>query len=255
MTALIECVLFDIDNTLLMKRPSIPEKVYETARTFLPGLAFEDVERAYAQSELWQGEQIQRENETGARMPDEEFLKNIFGVYRNALGLPEKALGELRGVFMRNYFMEYEPAFGAVETLERLKSRGLKLGIVSNNTPEVRAHLAELGLDRFFQSIVISEEVGLYKPDPAILELACEQLGAAPGDSVYVGDHPFDILCGHAAGMPVIWMPHDKEGLQTAVPLFVTYPAAQLSPPARPPYAPAGQYAQAQSYTGSPASR
>ncbi len=63
MTALIECVLFDIDNTLLMKRPSIPEKVYETARTFLPGLAFEDVERAYAQSELWQGEQIQRENE------------------------------------------------------------------------------------------------------------------------------------------------------------------------------------------------
>lgn len=107
MTALIECVLFDIDNTLLMKRPSIPEKVYETARTFLPGLAFEDVERAYAQSELWQGEQIQRENETGARMPDEEFLKNIFGVYRNALGLPEKALGELRGVFMRNYFMEY----------------------------------------------------------------------------------------------------------------------------------------------------
>ena len=207
MTALIECVLFDIDNTLLMKRPSIPEKVYETARTFLPGLAFEDVERAYAQSELWQGEQIQRENETGARMPDEEFLKNIFGVYRNALGLPEKALGELRGVFMRNYFMEYEPAFGAVETLERLKSRGLKLGIVSNNTPEVRAHLAELGLDRFFQSIVISEEVGLYKPDPAILELACEQLGAAPGDSVYLGDHPFDILCGHAAGMPVIWMP------------------------------------------------
>ena len=71
----------------------------------------------------------------------------------------------------------------------------------------MRGALEGIGLDRFFGSIVISEEAGLYKPDPAILELACKQLGAAPGESVYVGDHPFDILCAHLAHMPVIWMP------------------------------------------------
>ena len=98
--------------------------------------------------------------------------------------------------------IEDEPAPRAAETLGILKARGLSLGIVSNNTSKVRG-----ALDRFFGSIVISEEAGLYKPDPAILELACKQLGAAPGESVYVGGHPFDILCAHSAHMPVIWMP------------------------------------------------
>lgn len=201
------CVLFDIDNTLLLKKPSIAEKVFEAASPLQPGLTMAAVEQAYAQSELWQGEQIQRENETGIRMPDEEYLQNIFRVYRHALRLPEETFGQLRDVFMRNYFMAYEPVPGAVDTLGRLRSRGLSLGIVSNNSPKVRAALTELGLAGFFDCIIISEEVDLYKPDPRILELACEKLGTTCGDSVYIGDHPFDILCAHQAHMPVIWMP------------------------------------------------
>ena len=106
-----KCVLFDIDNTLLIKKPTIQEKVYEAARPLLPELTMEDVERAYASSELWQGEQIQRENETGVRMPDGEYLQNILRIYRDALGLPEELPEELRGVFMRNYTMEYEPGY------------------------------------------------------------------------------------------------------------------------------------------------
>lgn len=205
--AAFKCVLFDIDNTLLYKRPAIWDKVYEAAAPMLPELTLEDVERAYAKSELWQGEQIQRENETGVRMPNEEYLQNIFDIYKTALGLPEEALGQLRDVFMRNYFMEYETVPGAINTLERLKLKGILLGIVSNNTPKVRAALTELGLAGFFDCIVISEEVDLYKPDPKILELACEQLGVSPKDSVYAGDHPFDILCAHRANMPAVWMP------------------------------------------------
>lgn len=201
------CVLFDIDNTLLLKKPSIAEKVFEAASPLQPGLTMAAVEQAYAQSELWQGEQIQKENETGIRMPDEEYLQNIFRVYRHALRLPEETFGQLRDVFMRSYFMAYEPVPGAVDTLGRLRSRGLSLGIVSNNSPKVRAALTELGLAWFFDCIIISEEVDLYKPDPRILELACEKLGTACGDSVYIGDHPFDILCAHQAHMPVIWMP------------------------------------------------
>lgn len=77
--------------------------------------------------------------------------------------------------------IEDEPAPRAAETLGILKARGLSLGIVSNNTSKVRGALEGLGLERSFGSEVISEEVGLYKPDPAILELACKQLGAPHG--------------------------------------------------------------------------
>ena len=58
-----------------------------------------------------------------------------------------------------------------------------------------------------FSAIVISEEVGLYKPDPAILLYACEKLGILPGDALYVGDHPFDVVCANDAGVGCAWMP------------------------------------------------
>ena len=69
-----DAIFFDIDNTLLLKKPSIPEKVHEAVG---PGYTLSAVEKAYAASELWQGEQVKRENETGVRMPDEEFVANV----------------------------------------------------------------------------------------------------------------------------------------------------------------------------------
>lgn len=204
---MLRCVLFDIDNTLLLKKPSIVEKVFEAAG---PGLRFEDVERAYAESEIWQGEQIRRENETGVRMADEEYLRSVFGVYQRVLGLKEEAFAALRPVFMRNYHMDYEAAPGAEQALRSLKAKGLRLGIVSNNTPQVRQALEARGLAGFFDAVVISEEAGLYKPDPRILELACQRLGVPCAGSVYVGDHPFDILCAHGAHMPAVWMPANR---------------------------------------------
>ena len=96
---------------------------------------------------------------------------------------------------------------GVFEVLEELRKRSIKLGIVSNNNASVRNALSKLKLTPYFESIIISDEVGISKPDPRILELACNELGVSCRDSIYVGDHPFDILCAHSADMPVIWCP------------------------------------------------
>ena len=218
---MLRCVLFDIDNTLLLKKPTIAQMVFQTAAPVRPGLTLEDVEKAYAESEIWQGEQIRRENETGVRMGDEEFLGNIFQVYQRALGLGGEMLEPLRPVFMRSYHMEYEAVPGAGPVLADLKARGLSLGIVSNNTKSVRQVLERQRLLDYFHAVVISEEVDLYKPDPRILELACQQLGVPCEEALYVGDHPFDVLCAHSAHMPAIWMPVNR---------FMTLPAGVGAP-------------------------
>ena len=62
---LFSCVLFDLDQTLLRMEPSLTEKVYEVVVSAHPEVTMEAVERAYASSEIWQGRQIQKENETG----------------------------------------------------------------------------------------------------------------------------------------------------------------------------------------------
>lgn len=203
-------VFFDIDNTLLWKRPGIPEKVYETVIEYGSQISLEDVERAYAQSELWQGRQVMKENETGIRMPDEEFAAHVAGVYRESLNLDQKAFQAVIQVLSRDYRQEYSLAPGAAELLDRLREQGVSLGIVSNHHTGIRRVLEEMGIAGYFDPVVISEEVGLNKPDAAILELACERAGAKPEQCLYVGDHPFDILCAHAAHMPVIWLPVNR---------------------------------------------
>ena len=218
---MLRCVLFDIDNTLLFKTPSLPEKVFQLASACRPELSLQEVERAYAASELWQGEQIQKENETGQRMDDGEYLENLQRIYRQALQLDQEECERLAGLLTGQYEKAYAPAPGAAALLGRLKERGLLLGIVSNNHDGVRQVLAEQGLAGFFDGMVISEEAGLYKPDPRILELACWQLQVSCQESVYVGDHPFDILCAHSAHMPAVWMPVNRS---MSVPAFIGPP-------------------------------
>ena len=102
---------------------------------------------------------------------------------------------------------------------------------MSNNRPAARGELDRLGIGSCFACVVLSEEVGLYKPDPRILELACRQLELSPGRGVYVGDHPFDVLCAHSAGMAALWLPPNP---------FFRLPAGE-----RPPEHTAGSLRQA----------
>lgn len=72
--------------------------------------------------------------------------------------------------------------------LEILKERGFKLGVVSNATDLVRRVFDNLGLTKYFDFLVVSDEVGVRKPSPKIFRLAMEIAGTSPGRSLYVGD-------------------------------------------------------------------
>jgi FMN phosphatase YigB (HAD superfamily) len=48
--------------------------------------------------------------------------------------------------------------------------------------------------------------VGVEKPNPEILQIACRQMNICPVSALYLGDHPFDVLCASQAGMPVAWL-------------------------------------------------
>lgn len=64
----------------------------------------------------------------------------------------------------------------------------MKLAIVSNFDTRLRPILQQLGLEQLFDSILISAEIGVEKPNPTIFENACHQLGVLPEETVHVGD-------------------------------------------------------------------
>lgn len=78
--------------------------------------------------------------------------------------------------------------------------------MVSNYTSDLLEYLKEMQLADYFEAIVISETVGVEKPDPRIMEIALGEMGLSPEKCLYVGDHPFDVLCARRAGMDCAWL-------------------------------------------------
>lgn len=100
---------------------------------------------------------------------------------------------------------------GVENTIQKIAQAGYKLGLISNGkTPFQERNFEALALSQYFSSIVISEAVGLRKPDSAIFELATQQLSVKPEQCIFVGDNEqADILGAQKAGMKTIFFNQD----------------------------------------------
>ncbi|WP_242434572.1 HAD family hydrolase [Hymenobacter amundsenii] len=91
--------------------------------------------------------------------------------------------------------------------LRRLKPDYI-IGVVTNNrTAEQEEKLAFLGMSGLVDALITSESVGVLKPDPAIYQVALEQLRAAPAETVMVGDNWLaDVVGALAVGIRPVWL-------------------------------------------------
>ncbi|WP_040952912.1 HAD family hydrolase [Gorillibacterium massiliense] len=89
--------------------------------------------------------------------------------------------------------------------LERFRSLGLRMAVISNFAPTLATILREKEIMNYFDAVIVSTEVGLEKPNPAIFRLALEQTGLAAEDVLYVGDHENnDIWAPAQVGMDAV---------------------------------------------------
>ena len=72
--------------------------------------------------------------------------------------------------------------------LAALKARGIKIGLITNCFSEEAEVIRGSVLMPFFDAALLSNEQGVKKPDPEIFVRCMEQLNAAPGECIYVGD-------------------------------------------------------------------
>lgn len=82
----------------------------------------------------------------------------------------------------------WRPYPDALPVLTALRERGIPVGVVSNIGWDPRPVFVEHGLDPYVDAYVLSYRHGVTKPDPRLFTAACEELGAAPGDTLMVGD-------------------------------------------------------------------
>jgi putative hydrolase of the HAD superfamily len=88
------------------------------------------------------------------------------------------------------------------DALRALRTRGLRLGVVSNFDGRLPGLMAGLGLAPLVDAVTHSSLAGAAKPDPAIFHAALTRLGVAPPEALHVGDDPrADVEGARAAGM------------------------------------------------------
>lgn len=103
------------------------------------------------------------------------------------------------------------------EVLEKL-SRHYRISMLSNDIGSWSKHLRlRFGIDEYFEDAVISGDVGMRKPDPAIYRLAAQRLGLKPEECVFVDDRPTNLEPAAAVGMRTVLYNrdgHDYQGEQ-----------------------------------------
>ena len=110
-------------------------------------------------------------------------------------------------------FMLHPPAphADALSVLRDLKDMGLSLGLISNTgmTPgrTFRTFLEQEGLLGYFDALTFSDEVRLAKPSNEIFLMTLRTIGAAPDQTVHVGDHVInDVVGAKRSGMKTVWI-------------------------------------------------
>lgn len=90
--------------------------------------------------------------------------------------------------------------------LERLKAAGLKTAILSNGTPAMLdSAVKNARIDNLLDAVLSVEEVGVYKPDPRVYQLAVDRLGIPASQISFQSSNAWDAYAASSFGMKVVW--------------------------------------------------
>lgn len=109
-------------------------------------------------------------------------------------------------------FAYIRPFDDTVPTLIKLVKRKKKLGIVTNGVPVKQwEKILRLGLEHFFEFVIISSEVKYEKPSPKIYEIALERLDLPPEEALMVDNKIEDLKGAKNVGMKTVLIARVKD--------------------------------------------
>lgn len=166
-------------------------------------------------------------------LSDRIFIEQLTGfLHRQGID-DEELITTAQASYRRDWFEQMAPYEDALATLDALRPH-FRLGLITNGPVRTqRPKIARFRLEERLDLLVVSEEVGVEKPDPSIFLLALEALGVRPDEALFVGDSPeHDLRGAAAAGMAAVWMNPRREPLPGDIPppLAVIERLAELPP-------------------------
>ncbi len=221
-------ILFDLDDTLFDHTRSSRIALTEVHKTYAPDLPFEPFATEHHRVlETHHARFLAGEfplDEARARR-----MVELFATFNQSISKDHGT--EIATLYRTQHQANRALVPGARELLDALQPHA-RLAIITNNgVVEQFNKLRALDLARYFDTIVISEDVGVTKPDPKIFAIALERLGAKPHEAVMVGDSfSADIMGATNADIASVWLNRKQAETPATTGSFRHIEIASLAP-------------------------
>lgn len=203
----IETVTFDVGGTLAQGELDT-EQYTKTLQAYFRSLGFAGGSAQLNRAKQGMLERIRHAQRQNRELRFEEAYQGL--VFDLGLHPTPEIITYIQQVYYRFFRMELVPQ---VEDVLKTLSHRYKLAIISNIISNVsRYAFHKAGLDRFFEQIVLSRDLGIRKPDPDIFHFTLEALGVTSDRAIHVGNSlDQDVFGAHQVGMNTVWITPSTE--------------------------------------------
>lgn len=191
---MIKAILFDLDGTLLNRDESLKlfaDRQYDRLFHFIGHISKDDYTTRFihldSRGYVWK----------------DKVYSQLVEEFRIAKITSEELLQD----YLENFKYCCVPFDNLLLMLEGLKERSMLIGMITNGYGQFQMdNIKALGIESYFQAILVSEWEGIKKPDSQIFLRATEKLGVLPSECLFIGDHPEnDVQSAKNVGMMGIW--------------------------------------------------
>jgi putative hydrolase of the HAD superfamily len=227
---MVTAVVFDLDDTLIIEEPGVRTSLAQAA-ALAPGMAvdtFGDVVLSVA-ARLWRSGPFQplaqglgissweglwstfegnHPTVDGLRAWAPGYRAEVWSTALLELGIHHPPLADQMSDAYREAQRRAHPLMAGAETLVRSLAGRCRLGLLTNGPSDIqRLKLAGTGLADLFDAVVVSGEMGVGKPEPAVFREVLARLGSEPDTSVMVGDSwERDVVGAVGVDMSAVWV-------------------------------------------------
>jgi putative hydrolase of the HAD superfamily len=194
--------IFDIDNTLYLYEPcneyGKSSLIYAIAHDFDKDI--EEVKAAFNQGRKETNERLQ-----GTAHMHSRFLYIMRTFELLNLNAFQQDLPKYHELFWEAYLSKITLQDWVLPLFDLLKEKHIQIGLLTDFTGEIQLRkIAALGLHKYIDAMVTSEEAGVEKPDTKGLHLLLNKLNCKPTEAFYIGDHPVKDRLGEGLGMKTV---------------------------------------------------
>ena len=181
----VKAIFFDFDDTLQSRKGAYRLYCEQFVKKYFPDITEEEMLRKMDEME---------EHVDGGYKDREVYFPEMIELWQWENHPP---LQELYDSFNYDFGKHIVLLDGALDVLNAIKEKGYVLGCITNGVSSLQnIKLDTAGIRDMFDVVVVSGDIGIYKPARGIFDEACKRAGVRNEEALFVGDHPVNDIQG-----------------------------------------------------------